>query len=376
MPYYLQHYFDTDFNHEEVRPLVDSSGNADRYNMGYVQNVVSGQILAEIMPLEKARDVDPRYILEDPILPQGPNTVISTDHPQYLLATTNGYVFYHNDLIAVKRLLNVRKNVDFHTGNIVFVNDITLHGDVKSGFSVYGNNVLVEGMVEGGIVRSRKDLVVNGGARGGPSNRCMVSAGSGLNLSFGEKAELRSRGRMVIRKSVVHCDIFSLGPVVVHERLLGGICQGLTLVYVNDLGSNAGAESQIRMGYNPFVFRRLERVQFEIAEMNTRANHFAAVSGSTGVDSTNRRELTAKLEQATRKLQVMQRVQRELQSVLTHNERFLKQCRLVVTGQTYPGTSVTIGPYTRIIEDQLTNVHFFLFEDEIIYRPNPKGAQA
>lgn len=376
MRYYLQHYFDPDFNHEDLRPLVDSSGEADRYNMGYVQNVTSGQILAEVMPLAQARDVDSRYILDEPVLPQGPNTVVSSTHPHFLLAATNGYVFYHNDLIAVKRLLNVRKNVDFHTGNIVFVNDITLHGDVKSGFSVLGNNVLVEGMVEGGVVRSRKDLVVNGGARGGPSNRCLVSAGSGLNLSFGEKAELRSRGRMVIRKSAVHCDIFSLGPVVVHERLLGGVCQGLTLVYVKELGSSAGAESQVRMGYNPFAYRRLEHVQFELGELTTRANHYAAVAGSTGVTSTNRQDLAAKLDQATRKLRVMQRVQHELQSVLDHNERYLKQCRVVVTGTAHAGSIISIGHFSKIIEDPLQDVHFFLFEDEIISRPNPKGGQA
>lgn len=372
MRYYLQHYFNPDFDYQDLRPLVDSSGNADRYNMGYVQNVVNGQILAEFIPLEQAHDVDERFIFDEAVLPLGPNTRIDPEYPQYLLAAANGYVFYHNNLIAVKRLLNVRGDVNFHTGNIVFVNDITLYGDVKAGFQVQGNNVLVEGMVEGGVVRSRKDMVVNGGARGGTNNRCLMSAGAGLNLTFGEKAELRSRGRMVIRKFAVHCDIYSLGPVVVQERLMGGLCQGLTLAYARDVGSNGGADTRIHMGYNPFVYRRLERVEFELGDLETRANHYAAVTRNVAAND----DLKRKLEQATRKLRVMQQVRSELQEELEHNERYLKQCRVVVTGTIYPGTIISIGKHTRYIEEPMENVYFFLFEDEILARPNPKGAGA
>lgn len=370
MRYYLEHYFNPDFNHQDLRPLENGSGNVDLYNLGYVQNVSNGQILAEMKPLEQARDADGRFVREDPTLPEGPNTRVDPEHPNYLLAAANGYVFYYNDLISVKKQLNVRGNVDFHTGNIVFVNDVTVKGDVKAGFVVQGNNVLLEGMVEGGIVRSRKDMVISGGARGGPSNRCLVSAGNSLTLHFGEKAEVRARGRLVIHNFAAHCDIFSLGPVVVHDRLLGGLCQGQTLLYVKELGSLGGAETHVHMGYHPFAYRRLERVEFEIDALETRINHYTAVTRNAGPDKDDVRK---KLDQTTSKLLVMQRVRSELKTRLERDEQYLKHCRVVVTGTVHPGAIISIGKATRYIEDPMKDVCFYYQDEEVCVRPNPKN---
>lgn len=370
MRYYLEHYFDPDFNHQALRPLEDGSGKSDLHNMGYAQNVSSGQILAEIKSLDLARDVDGRFVLEEPVFPAGPNTRVDPAWPQYLLSTVNGYVFYHNQLISVKKQLNVRGGVNFHTGNITFINDVSVCGDVKAGFVLQGNNVLLEGMVEGGIVRSRKDMIIHGGARGGPSNRCLISAGASLNLQFGEKAEIRARGRMVIRTFAAHCDIFSQGPLVVHERLLGGLCQGLTLLYVKELGSMGGAETRIHMGYDPLAHRRLERVEFEISDLETKANHYAAVTRNAGPDKD---DLRKKLDQTTRKMVVMQRVRSELQDKLERDELYLKHCRVVVTGTVHPGVIISIGQATRYIEDPMNDVCFFYAEGEVCVRPNPKA---
>lgn len=372
MRYYLEHYFDPDFNHQDLRPLENGSGNADLHNLGYVQNVSQGQILAEIKPLDQARDADGRFVREDDALPEGPNTYTDPEYPNYLVAAVNGYVFYHNDLISVKKHLNVRGTVDFHTGNILFVNDVTVHGDVKGGFIVQGNNVLLEGMMEGGVIRSRKDMVINGGARGGPSNRCLVSAGASLTLRFGEKAEVRARGRMVIQNFAAHCDIFSLGPVVVHDRLLGGLCQGQTLLYVKELGSMGGAETRVRMGYHPFAFRRLERVEFEIGALENRISHYTAVTRNAGPDKD---ELRKKLDQTTSKLLVMQRVRSEIKARLERDEQYLKHCRVVVTGTVHPGAIISIGNATRYIEDPMEDVCFYYQDEDVYVRPNPKAGE-
>ena len=132
--------------------VLAGQGDTDCYNLGYVQNVVKGQILAELVPLAEVEEPLPRFILKEAVLPQGANTRIDPAHPQYLLADANGYVFYYQDKIVVKRLLNVRTDVSFQTGNIFFVGDTVVHKDVKAGFSVQANNVLVHGIVEGGEV--------------------------------------------------------------------------------------------------------------------------------------------------------------------------------------------------------------------------------
>ena len=158
--YYLRHYFNPDFDYLNLKPGGDN-GSSDVYSLGYVQNVIAGQVLAELTPLTAAESgYDKRFVLDKAVFPMGGNTHVDPRYPNYLLASSKGYVFYLNGKITVKTLLNVRQDVSFQTGNIFFVGDMAVHGSVRAGFSVQGNNVRIMGMVEGGVVRARRDLIV------------------------------------------------------------------------------------------------------------------------------------------------------------------------------------------------------------------------
>ena len=144
--YYLHHYFDPDFSHVRLTPPEGADGAVDPHYLGYVQNVVAGQVLAEIVDLEQFPDTrrDPRFLYRERRLPIGPNCAPHRENPDRIVATSNGYVFYHDGLISVKKMLNVRGNVGFHTGNIMFVGDLAVHGDVLTNFAVHARNVLVK----------------------------------------------------------------------------------------------------------------------------------------------------------------------------------------------------------------------------------------
>lgn len=115
--YYLHHYFDPDFTHTNLSPQEAIDGSVDYRYLGYVQNVVAGQVLAEVIDLEKYPNMrrDPRFIYHEKRIPCGPNTSPHIHNPNTIIATTNGYVFYYNGLICVKKLLNIRGNLGFHT---------------------------------------------------------------------------------------------------------------------------------------------------------------------------------------------------------------------------------------------------------------------
>ena len=203
MQYYLRHYFNPDFDYLRPKPGVGEDGeSSDLYSLGYVQNVIAGQLLAEVIPLEQAgAEPDPRFVLSRPVLPGGANTRVDPAYPNYLLSTSNGYVFYNSGKITVKRLLNVRQDVSFRTGNIFFVGDMAVHGSVRSGFSVQANNLRIMGMVEGGVARARRDLMVDGGARGGAGQHCLLDAGDKLLTPFLEKIDKIISG---LSQSITH----------------------------------------------------------------------------------------------------------------------------------------------------------------------------
>ena len=251
MQYYLRHYFNPDFDYLRPKPGVGEDGeSSDLYSLGYVQNVIAGQLLAEVIPLEQAgAEPDPRFVLSRPVLPGGANTRVDPAYPNYLLSTSNGYVFYNNGKITVKRLLNVRQDVSFRTGNIFFVGDMAVHGSVRSGFSVQANNLRIMGMVEGGVARARRDLMVDGGARGGAGQHCLLDAGDKLLTPFLEKIEARARGNMVVEKYCLYSTVYAGANMVVREQVYVSTINAYGSVYVGrQLGNKAAISTKIYLG--------------------------------------------------------------------------------------------------------------------------------
>lgn len=370
MKMYLQHYFNPDFDYLQLQPIVSAKGQADLYNLGYVQNVVKGQVIAELIPLDAIKNPNSKFVLEQAEFPQGPNTYIDPAYPNYLLSNVNGYVFYYNGTIAVKKILNVRSNVDFHTGNIVFVSDLIVHQDVKAGFQVQANNILINGMVEGGEVRSRKDMKILGGARGGASNRCLLDSGGGLQLNFAEQVELRVKKRMVIERFCMQCKIYAGESVIVSGVMAGGTAQVSKHIFIKDkLGNTSGISTQLFLGYNPFLLQKLENCDVSLELLNKKITNYTTIAGQS---SSNINEINAQLEGVIQQHKQLMNYRNKLWQLLQLDESNASSCRLVVLGTVYPGIELSIGTVSFSVKEELNNVCFRLHEDEIICEAVPE----
>ena len=64
MQYYLEHYFDPDFDHLHLKPVACDGETVDHYELGYAQNVKQGTLLASWKALEGAEveQVDGRFV--------------------------------------------------------------------------------------------------------------------------------------------------------------------------------------------------------------------------------------------------------------------------------------------------------------------------
>ncbi|MEG2173277.1 MAG: FapA family protein [Desulfovibrionaceae bacterium] len=364
MSYYLQHYFDPSRDHLHLKPRQGAAENSALFDLGYVQNAIAGQVLAQLLPLEQVKNPHPRYILDKAVLPVGPNTCIAPDRPQYLLATANGYVFYYDGLITVKRLLNVRGDVNFHTGNIFFVGDSAVHGSVRAGFEIQANNILVKGMVEGGIIRARRDLAVAGGIRGGAGKHCLAAAGGKLTSMFVEKAEIRAQDTVQIKKYCLHSTIYSKGNCVVQGRLSGGTINANASVYITEqLGNNAAVPTRVYLGYDPMRIRILQREDKQIGGLSEMITHLDAVAGHLPPDAS---DASRKLAQALTQREHLIKHRTELWTSLHLDEQFASRCCLVVPGKVFPGVEVAIGRTFLAVDRPYTNVIFRLIDDEIV----------
>ena len=371
MQYYLRHYFNPDFDYLRPKPGIDEDGeSSDLYSLGYVQNVIAGQLLAEVIPLEQAgAEPDPRFVLSRPVLPGGANTRVDPAYPNYLLSTSNGYVFYNNGKITVKRLLNVRQDVSFRTGNIFFVGDMAVHGSVRSGFSVQANNLRIMGMVEGGVARARRDLMVYCGARGGAGQHCLLDAGDKLLTPFLEKIEARARGNMVVEKYCLYSTVYAGANMVVREQVYGSTINAYGSVYVGrQLGNKAAISTKIYLGYDPLSIRQLEKIDKIISGLSQSITHLKAVAGHLPPDAN---EASRKLARLVEQRERIMKQRTELWSKLYLDENYMQNCRLMVPGKVYPGVEISVGRAFMLVERPYENVLFRLCYDDIIVEPLP-----
>lgn len=374
--YYLKHHFNPDFDRLHLRPSEKSEGieatGVDLYNLGYAQNVLAGQTLAELIPIkEPGPEHDLRFCMDQPVLPVGVNTCVAPNNPLLLLATVSGQVSYQNHKITVKALLNVPQDVDFKTGNIFFIGDVAVHGSVRAGFAVHGNNVRVMGMVEGANVRAHANLLVEGGVWGGVGERGVVHAGGNLKVNFLEKAEARSRGNMLINKNCLFSTVYAGSSLAVQGKMYGGEFNASGNILAGEqLGNRAEIATVVHLGYDPITMLRLKRVENIIVEQTRTIKHLMAVAGHLPVDTN---ETTRRLQYLKEDLIRHKEEREKYVKAMIEAEKKASHCRLICRGTVYPGVEITIGRVYMKVERQYIKFMFYLGGRGIVAEPIPAG---
>ncbi len=356
MPYVLKHSFDPDFDHLHLKPKDNEGGRVDHFNLGYVQNVRKGHVLAEWEEVSPKQAVasDGRFIFKEKHFPAGANCFVNPKNPDKLLAATDGYVFYLEGKITVKSELNVRGGVDFRTGNIDFVADVVVHGPVRSGFSVTGRNVLIRDVVEASEVKASGSIETEAGVKGSGSG--VLAAGDKIKIPFCENTQLRSGGNIVIRHSCLHSTIYCGGNLAVQGTLLGGDIYSRGLVYVSDvLGGGLGVETRLVLGYAPELLLEAERLDERLGKLLQR------LSNPRPGKSAKSEESTALAQQVKTLLQA----KRELWKKVSPMDNF-GGCRVVVPGEVRPGVEISIGEAFVRIDRTLRNVAFLRRGKDIV----------
>lgn len=361
MTYYLHHYFDPFFDHTKLVPAVESRGRVDHHCLEYVQNVVSGQVIAELVPIADDSDViDTRFLQESPTLPAGPNTVINPENDKQLLAAHHGYVFYYEGLISVKKLLNIRGPVDFHTGNVIFINDLCVEGVVKTGFELQARNILTQDIVEGANIRALNDFIAEQGIKG--AKNALIDAGGNIRVAFCENCELRSGQDILIQGSALHTQISLNGSLVVKGRLQGGKVYANNMVYVAEqLGGGINTATSIIMGYPPSLLLKLEGIEDKISITESKIDQLRQISAKSDL---HREEYSQSLSLEKRRLAALRREQQRIMTLMNKNAN-TDLCRVVVPGTIRPGVEISIGRHYTKINDYLENVTVSLRDGEL-----------
>lgn len=237
----------------DYKPEYSEDETVDYKNLEYFQMAKKGQILCEITKETdgiEGKDIYgqpiPAYKGRKPQVPAGKNTSLNEDESK-LIADCDGIIKFVNT-INIDEMMHVRSNIDFSTGNINFPGDVTIDGDVSSGFSVKaGGNLIIKGVVEDAKIESGGNLVIAKGIYGGSSGDVIV--GKDLRCNYIENAILHVEGDITVDyiidgKITCHGNINLSGS---KELVIGGEIKLRGELVARDIGNDREYPTIIRI---------------------------------------------------------------------------------------------------------------------------------
>ena len=254
----------------EVR-LKENNGRVDFKELNLVQNVVEGQVLAkktEAKRGEPGRTVTGKLLAaadgKDTEMAVGKNARISEDGTT-AIAELNGQVVITAGKIVVEPVHVISGDVNLKTGNILFLGTVIVKGSVDDGFTVKAaGNIEVMGSVGKSNLDAEGDIVVHQGVAGKSAG--VVRCGKSVWAKFIENARVEAGDLVVVSDGIISSTVLSDRKILCRGKrasIVGGQLKAVEEINAKTLGSVAGSETILEVGYDPKRKEKLSQIDAE-----------------------------------------------------------------------------------------------------------------
>ncbi len=238
------------------RYWIKADGEVDFYNLQRIVCVEEGDKLADVVLGEPGvpgknvlgQTIEPAELSQTDVLP-GDGVDVSADGRCWTVAVS-GQIHHEGKRISVRRVYLVDGDVDFNTGNVDFIGDVLVRGDVADGFSIRsGGDITVTGSVGVANLEAKGSIEVGLGVVG--KNRGTVRCDANLLCSFLQETSVRCGGNLVAAAQILHSDVRVSGTIEVitaKGTIVGGSVLGGHGIRVKTLGSEYETKTEIEVG--------------------------------------------------------------------------------------------------------------------------------
>ncbi len=249
--------------------LKEKEGRVDFKDVSTIENVVAGQELARknlaepgqtgqtvtgtAIPAQRGKDC--QFLV-------GKNVKLSDDE-MTAIAEINGQVLLMAGKIHVEPIYTVSGDVNLHTGNVLFLGTVIVKGNVEDGFSVKAaGNIEVYGSVGKCLLDAEGDIIVHQGIAAKTEGR--VRAGKTLYSKFIEHAHVEAGENVVVTDGIIHSFVDANRMILCQGKraqIVGGRLRASEEINSKILGSVAGTETILEVGYDPRSKARLTELE-------------------------------------------------------------------------------------------------------------------
>lgn len=364
----------------EVKPHELSDGSVDFFNLGLIQNVVSGTVLVEKQPATLGicgKNVYGEEIRAKPgkdiRLPTGLNTQ-AIDNYSKLIATRDGHVVYSNGKVHVYAVYEVKGDVDFNTGNIKFNGNVIIRGSVKNNFEVVATgDVEIGGNLEG-TVRTESNIQVKKGIVRGKAY-----SGGSIFARYIENSHAECRENITIADAIMHSTTRAGHKVAIGGKkglLVGGTCSAGEEIWAKNIGAAMGTTTILEVGIRPELREEYKEVCKKLSanlenndknqKMVRTLQEMKQVSGTLPEAKTDLLLKANRLQyQINQEIEELGKRKKELEMKFEQMEK----ARINVENTIYNGVTIYMGKSTHIITEEMSAVTFSLDGLDIKYAP-------
>ncbi|AFM14546.1 DUF342 domain-containing protein [Turneriella parva] len=361
---------------KKVEFKEDESGRVDFLQRDLVENVVQGQVLAELVPAQRGtegRDLFNKLMPAkngNPVtMRPGPGTMLSDDGKK-LLAEKNGQVLYRGGILSVHDMFTINGDVGIGTGNITFLGSILVTGSIEDNMHVKAaGGIEVAGTIQKAFVEAEGDIIVRQGIIGRDDAQVESTAGSVFG-KFLQNATCMAEGDVVMGENIMHSKVYAGGNVVCNGKraqLVGGeiICGGV--VRVKSLGAMAATPTHVLAGVNPRAMQQMKQIaqiekqlreKIAQAEINLKTLQQQKAAAPDAFSD-------AKEEQLVKTNAFKDKLEERLREALAEKENietFMKEetssGAVHVEKTVFPGVTIEINGATFSVQDEYNNVTF------------------
>ena len=197
---------------------------------------------------------------------------MSEDETELIAEEDGQLIFESGGKIAIYPLCQINGDVDYSTGNISFVGNVVINGNVLDEFSVKAEgDIIIKGAIHKAVVEAGRDVICKKGIIGRDGAR--VIAKRKIEAKFVENAFLKAGEVVEIEKAILHSQVRAGKEVRVKSKkgiIVGGEIMAGSLVESGVIGSEKGTKTVIKVGIPPDMLDRIKYIyeRLEIIEKN------------------------------------------------------------------------------------------------------------
>jgi len=372
----IKYYFST-----SSKPIEDEHGNVDYKELNLIKNVHTDDKLAEIIPPVPGEEGSTVFgvpsqpkIGVTPLLPIGKNTIPDPANLDILLAAIDGSVKMSGTKVDIDPVYQVRKNVDYTTGNIKVIGSVMVNGDVMSGFKIKAHgDVQINGTVEDAVIESDGNVMVKYGFIG-RGKGCITAAGD-VHVAFSDNERIVAGGDVIIGSYAMNSDIQSQGTIEATSKqglISGGECCAVKGINVNIVGGKHSEPTQLYAGVDKVMKTHLKNIDAKI-------NHIETLLKKLLRRRLIKKDMPPKIKELLEQMhQIKKRHEHDKTLLLAEIEKMhekddiCKKAAITIHETAYAGTGITIFNRQLTVTDSLKALRYRLTGDGVLIKDSLK----